>query len=82
MVSETEATPPRTMGEGFVRLAELNIIASEIAERMQKAVAFRNILVHNYTDIDWDIVEAIVTHHLSDFVAFAQSIDRLDDDAQ
>jgi hypothetical protein len=34
-----------------------------------------------YTDINWDIVADIVTHHLTDFVQFAQAIDRLNDDA-
>lgn len=77
VMSEKDAPPPSTMAEGFLRLAELHVISAPIAERMQKAVAFRNILVHNYTDINWDIVFNIVTHHLTDFVQFAQAIDHL-----
>jgi len=48
VISETEVPPPSTMAEGFARLAELQVIAPQLAERMQKAVAWRNILVHNY----------------------------------
>jgi uncharacterized protein YutE (UPF0331/DUF86 family) len=68
------------MGEGFERLAELQVIPRQLAERLQKAVAFRNILVHNYTNINWDIVANILTQHLTDFVQFAQAIDRINDD--
>lgn len=77
VLSQTEAPPPSTMAEGFARLAELQVIPLRLAESMQRAVAFRNILVHNYTDINWDIVVDIVTHRRTDFVQFAQAIDRL-----
>ncbi len=80
VMSETEMPPPSTMAEGFARLAELQILPLQLAESLQKAVAFRNILVHNYTDINWDIVTDIVTHRLTAFVQFAQAIDRLNND--
>jgi uncharacterized protein YutE (UPF0331/DUF86 family) len=80
VISETEMPPPSTMAEGLARLAELQILPLQLAESLQKAVAFRNILVHNYTDINWDIVTDIVTHRLTDFVQFAQAIDRLNND--
>ena len=77
VMSETEVPPPSTMAEGFARLAELQVLPLQLAESLQKAVALRNILVHNYTDINWDIVTGIVTYRLTDFVQFAQAIDRL-----
>ncbi|MEE8303069.1 MAG: DUF86 domain-containing protein [Candidatus Tectomicrobia bacterium] len=77
VVSETEVPPPNTMAEGFERLAELNVIEPTLAGRMQKAVALRNILVHNYTDINWEIILSIITHDLKDFVQFAHAIDHL-----
>ena len=80
VISETEVPPPSTMAESFARLAELQVLPPQLADSLQKAVAFRNILVHNYTDINWDIVADIVTHRLTDFVQFAQAIDRLNND--
>jgi uncharacterized protein YutE (UPF0331/DUF86 family) len=80
VISGTEAPPPGTMAESFARLADLQVLPPPLAESLQKAVAFRNILAHNYTDINWDIVANIVTHLLTDFVQFAQAIDRLHDD--
>jgi uncharacterized protein YutE (UPF0331/DUF86 family) len=80
VLSQTEMPPPSTMAEGFARLAELQAIPAPLAESLQKAVAFRNILVRNYTDVNWDIVSDMVTHRLTDFVQFAQAIDRLNND--
>ena len=80
VISQTELPVPSTMGEGFARLAELRVISPRVATSLQKAVAFRNILVHNYTNINWDIVANILTGHLTDFVQFAQAIDRLNND--
>jgi len=80
VISQTELPVPSTMGEGFARLAELQVIPPQVAASLQQAVAFRNILVHNYTNINWDIVASILTHHLTDFVQFAQAIDRLNND--
>ena len=80
VISQTELPPPSTMGEGFEHLAELQAIPRQLAASLQKAVAFRNILVHNYTNINWDIVANILTQHLTDFVQFAQAIDRINND--
>ena len=77
MISETEIPPPDTMAESFSRLATLEILTPQLAERMSKAVGLRNILVHHYTDIDWKIIYEVVTRHLNDFVLFAQVIDQL-----
>jgi uncharacterized protein YutE (UPF0331/DUF86 family) len=41
---------------------------------LKKAVGFRNIVVHNYQEIDWEIVFNICHHKLDDFRAFAQAI--------
>ena len=62
------------MGETFDVLAGLGIMTPELAIRMKNAVGFRNIAVHNYEAINWQIVHAIATRHLDDFKDFAQSI--------
>ena len=72
IIAETEAHPPDTMAPHFEVLAQLKIINSELAERLIKAVGFRNIVVHSYQNIDWRIVFQICTRHLADFKQFAQ----------
>ena len=41
---------------------------------MKKAVGFRNIAVHNYEAIDWQIAHIIATRHMLDFTAFAAAV--------
>ncbi len=65
---------PRSMGEAFSALAEAGIIEPALAERMRAAVGFRNIAVHSYRSIDWEIVQRICADGLDDFKAFARAV--------
>jgi uncharacterized protein YutE (UPF0331/DUF86 family) len=58
----------------FAVLAEADIIPMDLASRMVGMVRFRNILVHNYLDIDSSLVYEHLTHRLDDFEAFARAI--------
>ena len=62
------------MADNFAILQEANIITPALADRMIKAVGFRNIAVHSYQTIDWNIVYQICTRHLDDFRQFAKAI--------
>ena len=45
----------------------------------EKSVGFRNIAVHDYETIDWDLVYEIAIHHTRDFAEFAKAVaSRLD----
>ena len=70
----TDQPPPETMGQSFDHLASAGVISKPVAERMKAAVGFRNIAIHSYREIDWEIVFAIVTEHLNDFEDFARAI--------
>ena len=76
VISETDAVAPVTMGGVFGALQQLGAITPETREAMTKAVGFRNIAVHNYRVINWEIVFAICTRSLADFRRFAKEIDQ------
>jgi uncharacterized protein YutE (UPF0331/DUF86 family) len=76
ILAEADVPAPQTMGEAFERLAALGWLNAETAERLKKAVGFRNIAVHNYQTIDWRVVHDIRTRHLGDFRDFAAAISR------
>ena len=65
---------PSTMSETFINLAKNGIISEQNATDLKHAVGFRNIAVHQYENINTRIVFEIVTKHLDDFKAFAESI--------
>lgn len=64
----------RDHGQAFDGLAKLKVIDEELCARLKAAVGFRNVAVHNYQKIDWDIVHAITWQHLDDFRRFAQAV--------
>lgn len=74
LIAETDAVPPSTMAENFAILQKLQIINPALAERLMKAVGFRNIAVHTYQAINWNVVYQICTHHLEDFRQLAKAV--------
>jgi uncharacterized protein YutE (UPF0331/DUF86 family) len=75
IIASTERETPDTMGETFQTLAEMEVLESDTANIMKKAVGFRNIAVHNYEEINWSIVFSICTKQIDDFKRFAGEID-------
>ena len=75
LLADLALPPPDTMGETFDRLAQAELIDVALAARKKKkAVGFRNIAVHAYDSIDWHIVFAIASGHLTDFRDFAAAV--------
>jgi len=77
VVSDLDVPPPDTMGEIFDILSDAGVISLELAGSMKKAIGFRNLAVHNYDTINWAIVYAIATEHLSDFEDYAKAVVKL-----
>ena len=58
----------------FAVLGQEGVISRELAGRMVGMVRFRNILVHDYLEIDATIVHRNLTEELEDFDQFSQEI--------
>jgi len=65
---------PKRSREVFTILEESEIVSKEISSSMQSMVGFRNLAVHDYQNLNLDIVEAIINKHLSDFEQFSKEI--------
>jgi len=77
IISDLEMPPPETMAETFKVLEKAEVLESRVAERMSKAVGFRNTAVHAYQELDWHIVFSIATLNLEDFKDFARQVMKL-----
>jgi uncharacterized protein YutE (UPF0331/DUF86 family) len=55
-------------------LGENGALDIALANRLSRAVGFRNISVHEYQKIDWHRVYTIVTTHLDDFRTGASAL--------
>ncbi len=58
---------PKDSREAFSLLSAAGHISEELAGSLRKMVGFRNIAVHDYRVIDFDIVRAIVVRDFPDF---------------
>ena len=74
LLAETNCHPPQTMSEGFRLLSETNIITKPIADQLVKAVGFRNLSVHAYDKIDWEIVYGLLHDNVNDLRRFGTEI--------
>ena len=72
---DRDAALPNNAADCVRALVPLGVLTSATAERMAKAIGFRNVAVHAYRSLDWDIVYAIATKHLEDFRQFTREVD-------
>ena len=74
LIAGMDVTAPGTMGQTFDLLAQQGVLAQKLADQLKKSVGFRNIAMHNYEAINWEIVHSIVKNHLGEFAEFAKAI--------
>ena len=72
IVSTRKLGLPQTKREAFILLEENNIIDSKMSRNMQGMVGFRNIAVHDYKEIDEEILKDVIENHLNDLLDFAR----------
>jgi len=65
---------PTTLSETFIILEEAEIIDKDLTDEMIKMVGFRNILAHDYAEINYDIVYDILQNKLFDIEKFIELI--------
>ena len=65
---------PTTLGETFTILEESRVIDRNLVIEMIKMVGFRNILAHDYAEINYDIVYNVLQNKLSDIEEFIQQV--------
>lgn len=63
---------PRTSAESFDLLAQAGVIPAPVAANMKAMVGLRNVVVHQYQDLDLDIIRAVIRDHLDDLSEFAR----------
>jgi uncharacterized protein YutE (UPF0331/DUF86 family) len=76
VISDSDLPAPDTMGGAFDALAELGVIDGVLARQLKAAVGFRNIAVHSYRRIDWEIVHRLCQDNVEDFRKFAAEVSR------
>ncbi len=65
---------PKESKDSFRLLAENKIIPKDLADRLCKMIGFRNILVHEYQDLDLQLMIDVIENHLQDLLIFTNYI--------
>ncbi len=61
---------PSDYGQSFDILSKHHIVDFQTTKILKKMVGFRNISVHEYQEINGEIVKSIIGHHLNDFEVY------------
>lgn len=69
---------PATMSEAFSILNEEKIIPTQLTEKLINMVGFRNVAVHDYEKINYDVVYGILHEGLKDIEDFLKKIQSLE----
>ncbi len=65
VISYKKLRKPSTMSESFHILEEADIITPELSQQMIKMTGFRNIIAHDYENLNYDIVYDVLQNRLS-----------------
>jgi uncharacterized protein YutE (UPF0331/DUF86 family) len=65
---------PQSSRDSFQLLSSAGFITISVATNLKKMIGLRNIAVHDYKELNMDIVEAVINNHLVDFELFISEI--------
>jgi uncharacterized protein YutE (UPF0331/DUF86 family) len=63
---------PQDNRELFRLLEQNSFISSQLSKKLQAMVGFRNLAVHDYQELNLDIVQGIIKNNLIDFQEFSK----------
>ena len=65
---------PATAGEAFEVLGKRGVVSRPLATRLKRTVGFRNVLAHEYVEVDWKIVMRVIRSDTRDLTAFGKAM--------
>ena len=68
---------PKESKESFELLARADAIPRELCDALKRMIGFRNLAIHEYQELNMDIVIAVIEKDLDDIVHFADTIAKL-----
>lgn len=74
LIKQNKIGIPTSSAESFDLLAQNKMISFELAEKLKKMVGFRNISVHEYQKINYQIVISVIENELDDLITFTEVI--------
>lgn len=73
-LSTGEMESPKDYTETFLKLAELKICPKEFVENISKSVGTRNVLTHDYDEVDYSKIYSSINDCLKDYYQYCDYI--------
>lgn len=74
VISYNNFRKPTVLSESFDILNEEGMISSELTKKLVKMVGFRNIIAHDYEELNYDIVFDVLHNKLNDIEEFSKKM--------
>ena len=74
IVAKQHLGMPQSSAEAFDLLAKANIIDSALCRSMRNMTGFRNVAIHQYEELDLDVLKHIAETGYRDFITFCSSL--------
>jgi uncharacterized protein YutE (UPF0331/DUF86 family) len=74
LIARSSFRSPKDYRDIFAVLTEEGVLSQELRPRLMDMAGFRNLLVHDYADLEDPVVFRILQSNLNDFEAFARAI--------
>ena len=75
IISFKDLRRPQTYSESFDILHEEKLISPDLKEKLVKMAKFRNIISHDYEDLDFTIIYDVLQKHLQDIEEFLSVVE-------
>ncbi|MCU0280087.1 MAG: DUF86 domain-containing protein [Candidatus Nanopelagicales bacterium] len=73
-VAAVSGSVPGTYRESFFAAADAGFISADLAERLAPSAGLRNVLTHEYVEVDLDLVASAVETAIVDYRAYVQAV--------
>ncbi|MEI7990508.1 MAG: DUF86 domain-containing protein [Chloroflexota bacterium] len=65
---------PNSSVDSFDLIQRKNVISKELAEKLKNMVKFRNLIVHQYEEMDIEIVKSVIQKNLTDLGLYTDQV--------
>ncbi len=74
LIKLLKLTLPNDARESFSILSKAKIIDDNLSNQLAKMIGFRNVIVHQYQEVNFEIVVEVIEKHLTDLLSFADIV--------
>lgn len=76
IISVSGQEKPDTYRDIMLKMSDLDVVSVAFAKRLANMAGFRNILVHDYTKIESEVIIKILEEDINDFIKYTTEVSK------